>query len=154
MYTKFPLIMTMLIILTGCSISFEKPSVDIEPVKNVSQLHDVCIYQDVSSFTTYDTAPKLITDKLTSLNISYKLTDRNNLADCPYTLSYDVRRAVDIPTYLSHMNIQINDKEGYSIGSIQYFYVPGGYLITISSSTFTKTDTEINNLLDKLFNLS
>lgn len=151
---KFPLVIIFLVTLTSCSISFEKPSIDIEPVKNISQLHDICIYQDVSSLTSYDMAQKLITDKLTALNISYKLTDRNNLADCPYTLSYDVRRAIDIPTYLSHMDIQINDSEGYSIGWIQYFYILEGKLLTISSSTFTKTDTEINKLLDKLFNLS
>lgn len=153
MHNKFLLFITFLIVLTGCSISFEKPSIDIEPVKNISQLHDICIYQDVSSLTSYDMAQKLITDKLTALNISYKLTDSDSLNNCPYTLSYDVRRAVDIPTYLSHMDIQINDSEGSSIGWIQYFYIPEGNLITISSSSFTKTDIEINNLLDKLFNL-
>lgn len=140
------------LLLTGCGYSFDKPSTNIEPIKDVQALQNVCVYQSDSSMLSYDGAEKLITDKLTSLNVSYKTT-KDNLANCSYTLAYDVRRAVDTLTYLANLDIQVNDSEGYSIGSAKYYFYNNGGLLTLSSASFKSTDSEINKLLDQLFNV-
>lgn len=140
-------------LLTGCGYSFDKPSTSIEPIQNVQALQNVCVYQSDSSMLSYDGAEKLITDKLTSLNVSYKTTTKDNLANCSYTLAYDVRRAVDTLTYLANLDIQVNDSEGYSIGSARYYFYNKGGFLTLSSASFKSTDAEINKLLDQLFNV-
>lgn len=148
------LIINILSILSiGCSVSFKKPSVDIQPIPDITKLNNVCIYQSLNTLSSYDKAGELIANKLTLLNIKNKLTTQEELSNCSYILSYNIQRAIEIPTYLKVMHIQINDNEGYSIGSLKYSHIVSGDLITLSSSSFTNTDTKINTLLDQLFNV-
>ncbi|MCX8726702.1 hypothetical protein [Gilliamella sp. B2838] len=139
--------------LIGCGFSTKGPSVDIKPVPNNINLNNVCVYRSVNTLSSYDKAGQIIANKLNELKISNKLTTKDKLTECSYTLSYDIRRAIEIPTYLSIMYVQLDDNEGYSVGSIKYSHIVEGGFLTLSSSSFTNTDKKINELLDRFLNI-
>ncbi|NUF27576.1 hypothetical protein [Gilliamella sp. ESL0254] len=153
MKKNFVAIAIVSMLLTGCSFSFEKPGEKIKPISDTTKLNNVCIYQNVSTISSYNKAGEIIAEKLNTLNITNKLTSKDKLNDCSYTLYYDVRRAIAVPTYLSIMHVQVDDHEGYSVGTLKYSHTTEGGLIHLNSSTFTSTDTKINELLDRLFNV-
>ena len=138
-YTRIYSMKKNLIILTllstsliGCGFSTKGPSVDIKPVPNNINLNNVCVYRSVNTLSSYDKAGQIIANKLNELKISNKLTTKDKLTECSYTLSYD---------------------EGYSVGSIKYSHIVEGGFLTLSSSSFTNTDKKINELLDRFLNI-
>ncbi|QYN43821.1 hypothetical protein GYM75_02670 [Gilliamella sp. ESL0441] len=141
-------------LITGCSVSFKNPSANIEPISNISELNNVCIYQDVSTISSYDKAGEIISNKLNTLNISNKLVNKENLNDCTYTLSYTILKAINIPTYLSYMYVDVLNTNEERVGSIKYNNRSNGSLFTLSSASFTDTDEKINEFLDKLLSVN
>ena len=141
-------------LITGCSVSFKNPSANIEPISNISELNNVCIYQDVSTISSYGKAGEIISNKLNTLNISNKLVNKENLNDCTYTLSYTILKAINIPTYLSYMYVDVLNTNEERVGSIKYNNRSNGSLFTLSSASFTDTDEKINEFLDKLLSVN
>ena len=141
-------------LITGCSVLFKNPSANIEPISNISELNNVCIYQDVSTISSYDKAGEIISNKLNTLNISNKLVNKENLNDCTYTLSYTILKAINIPTYLSYMYVDVLNTNEERVGSIKYNNRSNGSLFTLSSASFIDTDEKINEFLDKLLSVN
>lgn len=145
---KISILFTGAILLSGCGFSFAKPTKYVEPVKDITELHDVCVYKNIETFMTYNEAEKIITTKLDDLKISYELKNKEDLKNCQYLLAYNIRRDVGIPTYLSIMEVTLSNEKNV-LGSIQYYYSLSG--LSVSAESMKSTDKIILSLLNEMF---
>lgn len=140
-------------LVAGCTFSFEKPEKSVTPVQNLHSLKSLCVYQSLDTTFSYADAGKYIASKLDTLNITYKMTTKEERSNCDYFMAYYVSRSFNVPTYINKAAFLVTDINGYTIGSAQYFFNDKSNNILTLSSTSLKNDKQvIDDLLYELFN--